>query len=160
MVGSFYHFRRYLTPAAILYAYKCQIKLKREYRCYIWAGASQSSHFRLNRAYNAELWVMNYSSPCNPYSTCERLPFTTILLLLQQVLILQCHQLGLLQVGPAIFMVANHLYSLCVPLIKIKFQTNNFLKKNVILWNKFFPDNYNLVFFRSRVNQYFSYSSS
>ena len=41
MVGSFYRARKFLTPAAILYLYKSQIRPKIEYCSHIWAGSSK-----------------------------------------------------------------------------------------------------------------------
>merc|ERR1712148_109025 len=49
MVGSFFRSKKYLTPAAILYLYKSQIRPKMEYCCHIWSGASKSSLSSLDK---------------------------------------------------------------------------------------------------------------
>ena len=49
MVGSFFTSKKFLTPEAILYLYKSQIRPKMEYCCHIWAGASKSSLSSLDR---------------------------------------------------------------------------------------------------------------
>ena len=49
MVGSFFRSKRFLTPAAIPYLYKSQIRPRMEYCCHIWAGASQQDLSCLDR---------------------------------------------------------------------------------------------------------------
>ena len=41
MVGSFYRSRKYLTPNALLYLYKSQIRLRMEYCCHLLAALSK-----------------------------------------------------------------------------------------------------------------------
>lgn len=49
MVGSFNHTRKYQLPAAMFYLHKSQIKPRKVYCCYIWAGAAQSSIASLDK---------------------------------------------------------------------------------------------------------------
>ena len=49
MVGSFYRSRKYLTPHALLYLYKSEIRLRMEYCCHLWAGCSQQALSLLDR---------------------------------------------------------------------------------------------------------------
>ena len=49
MVGSFYRSRKYLTPNALFYLYKSQIRLRMEYCCHLWAGCSQHVLSSLDR---------------------------------------------------------------------------------------------------------------
>merc|ERR1711962_1541401 len=43
MVGSLHRSKRYLTPPAILYLYKSQIRPRMEYCCHIWVGSAKTS---------------------------------------------------------------------------------------------------------------------
>lgn len=56
--------------------------------------------------------------------------------------------------------IANHPHSLYLPLIKSKYHSGSFFHRTVTLWNKipkkFFPEKYNLCFFKYRVKSHLS----
>ena len=58
MIGSLYRSRKYLTPSAILYLYKSQIRPRMEYCCHIWAGACKSSLSSLDRVQRRLRWLI------------------------------------------------------------------------------------------------------
>lgn len=66
-IGSSYRSRIYLTPAAIVYLYKNQIRSRKL------PSPNCPATTEFKRAYMA-LCVMNYSTPYNPYPTDEMLP--------------------------------------------------------------------------------------
>ena len=171
MVGSFYRSKKYLTPPAILYLYKSQIRPKMEYRCHLWGGAAQSTLTCLDRVQNRlrnlvgdELFSSleplshrrDVASLSLPYRYFHGKCSDEIHSLIPKA------QTFTARTRLATSPVANHLHFLRLPNIRRKFHADSFIPRTSSLWNKLprdcFPSSYNLNTFKKRVNNHLSSS--
>ncbi len=169
MVGSFYRSRKYLTPEAMLYLYKSQIRPQMEYCCHIWGGAAQTSLSCLNRVQNR---LQNLVGD-DLFSTLAPLSLrrdVASLSLLYRYFHGRCSnelhslvpplQTFRVRTRLAAFTQSNHPYTLRSPLIRNQFHENSFFPRTTRLWNSLpahcFPASYNLTSFKSNVNKHLS----
>ena len=161
MVGSFY-----LTPPAILYLYKSQIRPKMEYCCHLCGGAAQSTLTGLDRVQNRlrNLVGDELFSSLEPLSHRRDV---ASLSLLYRYFHGKCsdalHSLTFTaRTRLATSTVANHPHFLRLPNIRRKFHADSFIPRTSSLWNKLprdcFPSSYNLNTFKKRVNNHLSSS--
>ena len=169
MVGSFYRSRKYLTPEAMLYLYKSQIRPQMEYCCHIWGGAAQTSLSCLDRVQNRlrNLVGDDLFSTLPPLSLRRDVASLSLLYryfhgrcsneLHSLVPPLQTFRV---RTRLAAFTQSNHPYTLRSPLIRNQFHENSFFPRTTRLWNSLpahcFPDGYNLTSFKSNVNKHLS----
>ena len=173
MVGSLYRTRKYLTPSAILYLYKSQIRPRMEYCCHIWAGAAQSSLACLDRVQNRlqNLVGSDLFTTLQPLSHRRNVASLTLLYrYFHGKCSVELHSL----VPPlrtfsartrfATSTETNHPFFLNTPPLRRKFHAESFFPRTTSLWNKLprdcFPNGYNLKLFKSKVNKHLSSQSS
>ena len=166
MVSSFFRSRKFLTPAAILYLYKSQIRPTMEYCSHIWAGSCNNvlsvlddiqKRFRALVGDELYLTLPSLSHRRNVASLSlfyryfhgrcsgelhESVPrgrtFSR-----RTRFALECE---------------THPHYLNIPYIRTKFHAESFMPRVSKLWNKLpstcFPAEYNLQTFKSRVNKH------
>ena len=171
MVGSFFRTRKFLTPAAVHYLYKSQIRPKMEYCCHIWAGLPKTSlscldrvQRRLRRLIGDELF-----KSLQPLSHRRNV---ASLSLLYRYYSGRCSEELKTLVPPlkvfvrdtrlASFTQRNHPHTLEVPVARKEFHANSFFPRTVALWNKLpadcFPANFNMDFFKRKINHHLACS--
>ena len=171
MVGSFFRTRKFLTPAAVHYLYKSQIRPKMEYCCHIWAGSPKTSlscldrvQRRLRRLIGDELF-----KSLQPLSHRRDV---ASLSLLYRYYSGRCSEELKTLVPPlkvfvrdtrlASFTQRNHPHTLEVPVARKEFHANSFFPRTVALWNKLpvdcFPANFNMDFFKRKINRHLACS--
>ena len=163
MVGSFFRLKRFLTPAAILYLYKSQIRPRMEYCCHIWAGASQQALSCLDRVQSRLRYLVGDSlfSSLQPLSHRRNV---ASLSLLYRYYNGKCSKELQEMVPPRRTFVRNtrfasnaHPHFLEVETHQ-NFHMQSFFPRTATLWNTLpancFPDGYNLVSFKKRVNRF------
>ena len=167
MVGSFFRSKKYLTPAAILYLYKSQIRPKMEYCCHIWSGASKSSLSSLDKVQRRlrRLVGDNLFSTLQPLSHRRNV---ASLSLFYRYYNGKCSQ-ELHEMVPHLKTFGrstryssrvqeNHPHFLHVDGIFPKYHMNSFFPRTTSLWNTLpaqcFPDDYNLQKFKENVNTF------
>ena len=163
MVGSFFRSKRFLTPAAILYLYKSQIRPRMEYCCHIWAGASQQSLSSLDRVQSRLRYLVGDSL----FSTLQPLSHrrnVASLALLYRYYNGRCSNELQEMVPPrktfarnTRFSVNVHPHFLEVNTSVQNFHMQSFFPRTATLWNSLpshcFPEHYNLASFKRRVNK-------
>lgn len=139
--GQFIVSLQYLTPPAILYHYKSQIRSKMEYSCYILVGATQFSLDKVqkhlygivdnelfstlqslsHRRSNTCISILYYYF----YSKCSDMQDSMVPVLLT-LASCTCH---------ATYTRMNHLHSHQITLVRIKFYSYSFVPRAAALWN-------------------------
>ena len=163
MVGSFFRSKRFLTPAAILYLYKSQIRPRMEYCCHIWAGASQHALSCLDRVQSRLRYLVGDSlfSSLQPLSHRRNV---ASLSLLYRYYNGKCSNELHEMVPPRRTFVRNtrfssnaHPHFLEIETSHQNFHMQSFFPRTATLWNSLpadcFPESYNLVSFKKRVNR-------
>ena len=164
MVGSFFRSKRYLTPPAILYLYKSQIRPRMEYCCHIWAGASQQALSCLDRVQRRLRYLVGDSlfSSLQPLSHRRNV---ASLSLLYRYYNGKCSKELHEMVPPKRTFVRNtrfssnvHPHFLEVETAHQNFHMQSFFPRTATLWNSLpahcFPDRYDLFSFKRRVNRF------
>ena len=169
MVGSFYRSRKYLTPDAILYLFKSQIRPTMEYCCHIWGGAAQSSLSCLDRVQNRlrNLVGDDLFSSLQPLS--QRRDVASLSLLYRYFhgkcsnelhSLVPPRQTFRARTRLATSVESNHPHPLRIPNLRRKFHDVTFFPRTTHLWNSLpfecFPDGYDLQSFKSKVNKHLS----
>ena len=166
MIGSLYRSRKYLTPSAILYLYKSQIRPRMEYCCHIWAGACKSSLSSLDRVQRRLRWLIG-EELFNTLQPLSHRRDVASLSLFYRYFHGRCSE-ELHSLVPALrsfpvrtrFAVTAHPYHVDVPSSRTMFHANSFFPRTAAIWNSLplycFPENYNLGLFKSKVNKYLS----
>ena len=163
MVGSLFRSKRFLTPAAILYLYKSQIRPRMEYCCHIWAGASQQSLSSLDRIQSRIRYLVGDSL----FSTLQPLSHrrnVASLALLYRYYNGRCSNELHEMVPPRKTFARNtrfsanvHPHFLEVDTSVQNFHRQSFFPRTATLWNSLppycFPKHYDLVSFKIRVNK-------
>ena len=167
MVGSFYRSRKFLTPAAILYLYKSQIRPKMEYCSHIWAGSSKHELSSLDRIQHRIHGLVGTELFSSLDSLGHRRNVAS-LSLLYRYFYGKCSD-ELHSLVPPIreftrmtrfaLTTGAHPHLLNIPRSRTQFRANSFFPRTAALWNALpaecFPPNYNLQLFKTRVNKTF-----
>ena len=171
MVGSFYRSKKFLTPAAILYLYKSQIRPKMEYCCHIWSGASDASLSSLDRVQRRlkRLVGEDLFATLQPLSHRRKV---ASLSLLYRYYNGKCSQELHDMVPPHMTFprttrysshtLSHHPHSLQVEGNCPKYHLDSFFPRTVRDWNSLpascFPIHYNLDKFKKNVNHFLCHS--
>ena len=165
MIGSLFRSRAYLTPEAILYLYKSQIRPKMEYCSHIWAGSPMNALSVLDRLQNRIKYLIG-DQLFQTLPTLGHRRNVACLSLFYRYFHGKCstelHDL----VPPQwkfnrntrlAISCANHPHFLRLPLAKTKFHSKSFFLRTAEMWNTLpaecFPQLYNLDLFKSNVNK-------
>ena len=167
MVGSFFRTRKYLTPAAILYLYKSQIRPRMEYCCHIWSGASKTSlssldkvQRRLRRLIGDDLF-----STLQPLSHRRNVASLSLFYRYYngkcseelRSMVPPCKTFGR-STRYSSRIQQDHPHFLQVEGNYPKYHMNSFFPRTASLWNTLpsvcFPDSYNLDQFKKAVNMF------
>ena len=166
MVGSLSRSRKFLTPSAILYLYKSQIRPTMEYCSHIWAGSPYNALSVLDEIQKRLRGLVGEQL----YSTLPPLSLrrnVASLSLFYRYFHGKCS--GELHDSVPCersfsrrtrFALASetHPHFLNIPFIRTKFHASSFMPRVSELWNNLpvtcFPSEYNLQTFKSRVNKY------
>ena len=168
MVGSLSRSRKFLTPPAILYLYKSQIRPRMEYCSHIWAGSSKQSLSGLDRIQERLRGLVGEElfSTLSPLS--HRRNVASLSLFYRYFHGRCSDELHLAIPSERSFQVRtrfavsckSHPSYLTVPRTRCKFHADSFIPRVTELWNELpqecFPDGYNLKTFKSRVNRHLS----
>ena len=165
MIGSLFRSRAYLTPEAILYLYKSQIRPKMEYCSHIWAGSPMNALSVLDRLQNR----IKYLIGDQLFQTLQTLGHrrnVACLSLFYRYFHGECSTEWHDLVPPQwtlnrntwlAISSANHSHFLRLPLAKTKFHSKSFFLRTAEMWNTLpaecFPPFYNLDLFKSNVNK-------
>ena len=163
MVGSLHRSKRYLTPPAILYLYKSQIRPRMEYCCHIWAGSAQTSLSSLD-AVQKRLRSLVGDELFGTLQPLSHRRDVSSLSLLYRYFHGRCseelHQMvpPLKEFGRSTRLASrSHPYVLDIPKAKSKFHSQSFFPRTASIWNRLpqssFPNTYDLGLFKSRVNK-------
>ena len=170
MVGSLYRSKKFLTPKAILYLYKSQIRPKMEYCSHIWAGSSQQALLTLDRVQNRLRGLVGDEL----FSSLQALSHrrnVACLSLFYRYFYGKCSD-ELHSLVPPIrefprstrFAKSTtfHPYYLKLPRTRCRFHGNSFFPRTAGIWNTLsgecFPTEYNLGLFKSKINKFLSQS--
>ena len=164
MVGSFYRSRKYLTPEAIIYLYKSQIRHMIEYCCHIWGGAALSSLSCLDRVQNRLRNLVGDDLFNSLQSLSHRRDVASLSLLYRYFHGKCSNKLSLLVPDTHIFThetrlaTSTHSNHLHITNPRRDFHRNTFIPRSARLWNSLpshcFPNTYNLQSFKSNVNKH------
>ena len=166
-VGSLYRARKLLSPESILYLYKATIRPCMEYCCHIWAGASATCLFLLDRV---QTRVANLIGPELP-SRLQPLPHrrnVASLCLFYKYFNGECSEELQALVPPrrrhprqTRQAVRSHPYTVEIPRSKKTFYSNSFFARTVRLWNSLpvscFPHPTDMQKFKCNVNNHLAY---
>ena len=163
MVGSLHRSKRYLTPPAILYLYKSQIRPRMEYCCHIWAGSAQTSLSSLD-AVQKRLRSLVGDELFGTLQPLSHRRDVSSLSLLYRYFHGRCSDELRQMVPPLKEFVrstrlarSSHQYVLDIPKAKSNFHSQSFFPRTAGIWNRLpqssFPDTYDLGLFKSRVNK-------
>ena len=172
MVGSFFRTRNFLTPAAIHYLYKSQIRPRMEYCCHIWAGSPKCSLSCLDRVQRRMRWLIGDALFKTLQPLSHRRNVASLSLLYRYYSGKCSEELHQLVPPPKVFgkdtrlamhTRQNHPHTLEVPdSMKKCFHANSFFPRTVKLWNSLpsdcFPLSYNIDKFKKKVNQHLALS--
>ena len=167
MVGSFFRSKKYLTPAAILYLYKSQIRPKMEYCCHIWAGASKTCLSSLDKVQRRLRRLVGDSLFTTLQPLSHRRNVASLSLFYRyyngkcsqelQKMVPCCKTFGR-NTRYSTRVQKNHPHFLQVEGIYPKYHMDSFFPRTASLWNTLpsdcFPDSYDLDFFKKRVNKF------
>ena len=153
MIGSFYRSRNYLTPEAILYLYKSQIRPKMDYCSHIWAGSPKSTLSVLDRLQNRIRSLVGDQLFSN-LQLGHRRDVASLSLLYRYVNGKCSAELkGLVPplwefVRNTRYSVScnNHTYLLRIPLEKKKFHSNSFFHRTASMWNTLPPESFPVIY--------------
>ena len=168
MVGSFYRSRKFLTPKAILYLYKSQIRPKMEYCCHIWASSSQHALSALDRVQNRMRGLLGDGLFSSLQPLSHRRNVASLALFYRYINGKCSDELHSLvpkkREFPRCTRFADsskrHPHFLVIPKTRSMFHSNSFFPRTAAKWNSLplecFPADYDLDLFKSRVNRYLS----
>ena len=169
MVGSFYRSRKYLTPSALLYLYKSQIRPKMEYCCHIWAGAAKTTLSSLDRVQRRlrRLVGDDLYGKLQPLSL--RRDVASLALFYRYYHGLCSEELHSIVPPLKTFerttrssrtIQVNHPHYILAPRVNRKFHGDSFFPRAAAQWNSLpldcFPEKCNLDAFKKKVNVYLS----
>ena len=169
MVGSFYRSRKYLTPPALLYLYKSQIRPKMEYCCHIWAGAAKTTLSSLDRVQRRMRWLVGEELYGKLQPLSLRRDVASLALFYRYYHGLCSEELHSIVPPLKTFerttrssrsIQVNHPHYLLAPRVNRNFHGDSFFPRAVAQWNSLplecFPDKCDLDAFKKRVNVYLS----
>ena len=145
MIGSFFRTRKVLTPAAVHFLYKSQIRLKMEYYCHIWAGAPKTSISCLDRVQRGLRRLIGDDLFKSLQHLAHRHDDASLSLLYRNYSGRCSDDLKTLVPPPKVFArdtrlasftQRNHPHPLVVPVARKEFHANSFFPRSLALWNK------------------------
>ena len=170
MVGSFYRSRKYLTPSALLYLYKSQIRPRMEYCCHIWAGAAKTTLSSLDRVQRRLRWLVGDDLYGKLQPLSLRRDVASLALFYRYYHGMCSEELHSIVPPLKTFerttrfsatIQVNHPYYIDAPRAKNNFHGDSFIPRAAALWNSLpldcFPEKCDLDAFKKKVNVYLSH---
>ena len=170
MVGSFYRSRKYLTPPALLYLYKSQIRPKMEYCCHIWAGAAKTTLSSLDRVQRRMRWLVGEDLYGKLQPLSLRRDVASLALFYRYFHGLCSEELHSIVPPLKTFgrttrsstsIQVNHPHYILAPRVNRNFHGDSFFPRAAAQWNSLplecFPEKCDLDAFKNRVNVYLSH---
>ena len=170
MVGSFYRSRKYLTPSALLYLYKSQIRLKMEYCCHLWAGCSQHALSSLDKIQNRMRGLVGDELFASLQPLSHRRNVASLSLFYRYFQGKCSEELHSLVPKKREFTIPTRFSETCelhphfleLSMARTEFHSKSFFPRVAAMWNSLpptcFPANYDLDIFKFRVNRHLSQS--
>ena len=162
MVGSLSRSRKFLTPPAILYLYKSQIRPRMEYCSHIWAGSSNQVLSGLDRIQERLRGLVGEELFSTLSPLAHRRNVASLSLFYRYVNGKCSEELHSAVPPERTFLVRtrfamsskSHPHFLTVPRTRCNFHADSFIPRASKLWNEqpreSFPDEYDLKTFKSR----------
>ena len=166
MVGSFYRSKKFLTPSALLYLYKSQIRPRMEYCCHLWDGSSQHSLSSLDRIQNRMHGLVGDELFASLQTLSHRRNVASLALFYRYFHGKCSDELHSLVPKERLFLRStrfaetsqSHPHFLAIPESRRVFHSKSFFLRVAVLWNSLPPScftaDYDLGRFKTQVNSF------